>query len=82
MMTPQQAFKAHPLQLIAKNLVIIGAIAWLFIGVQQKNYVAALFGSSSQYVYVLVGLAGLYLAYREIMWIVSPQTTPVTTTPA
>jgi len=81
-MTPQQAFKDHPLQLIAKNLVILGAVALFFIGIQQKNYIADIFGASAQYIYVLIGLAGVFLAYKEAMWVISPQTTQVTATPA
>jgi uncharacterized membrane protein YuzA (DUF378 family) len=81
-MTPQQAFKDHPLQLIAKNIVILGAVALFFIGIQQKNYISTIFGEHAQYVYILIGLAGVFLAYKEAMWIIYPQSTQVTTTPA
>lgn len=81
-MTPQQAFKDHPLQLLAKNVVILGAVVLFFIGVQQKNYIAAIFGEHAHNVYILIGIAGVFLAYKEAMWVVYPQSTKVTTTPA
>ena len=68
-----QASAYHPLSLIAKNLVIIGAIVWLLIGLQGVNYVEMLLGPSyAKYVYILVGLAGLFMIYREIMWFARP----------
>lgn len=46
-------------------LVVIGAINWGLIGLFKFDLVAAIFGDMSilsRIVYVLVGLAGIYLA--------------------
>lgn len=50
-------------KLIATILVIAGALNWLAIGVQNTNLVAQLAGPNSNYVYIAVGAAGIYLAY-------------------
>jgi uncharacterized protein len=45
-------------------LAIIGALNWLLVGLFRFNLVSAIFGEMStlsRIVYVLVGLAGLYL---------------------
>lgn len=46
-------------------LIIIGALNWLLVGLFQLDVVAAVFGGSdvlwSRIVYVLIGLAGVYL---------------------
>ncbi|MGK3997125.1 DUF378 domain-containing protein [Sorangium sp. So ce1024] len=47
-------------------LVVIGAVNWGLVGLFEFNVVAAIFGRDSaisRIVYVLVGLAGLYLLY-------------------
>lgn len=54
------------LKLIATILVIVGALNWLAIGLQNTNYVSRLTGQTSSYVYVAVGAAGIYLAYLMI----------------
>lgn len=50
---------------VAWWLVLIGALNWLLVGLFQLDVVAALFGGSdvlwSRIIYVLVGLAGVYL---------------------
>lgn len=51
---------------VAMVLVIVGALNWALIGLFQWDLVAALFGTMSWFtriVYVLVGVAGLYLIY-------------------
>jgi hypothetical protein len=51
---------------VALVLVIVGALNWLLIGVFQFDLVAALFGALTpltRAVYILVGIAGLYLAF-------------------
>jgi uncharacterized protein len=51
---------------IALVLVIIGAINWGLVGLLQLDVVNAVLGSISwlaTIVYVLVGLAGLYMIY-------------------
>ena len=67
-MTPKQAFKDHPLSMIACFILIIGALNWLTIGFVGYNFVQDLFGKYSNYVYMLVGLAGLYALARTIAW--------------
>lgn len=54
------------LDLTAVILVIVGALNWGLVGLFKFNLVAAIFGTSilAAIVYVLVGLAGLYLAAR------------------
>jgi uncharacterized membrane protein YuzA (DUF378 family) len=49
-------------------LVVIGAINWGLVGLFDWNLVAALFGAGvlARIIYVLVGAAGLYLAYAAI----------------
>ncbi|WP_437928458.1 DUF378 domain-containing protein [Sorangium sp. So ce291] len=50
-------------------LVVIGAINWGLVGLFEFDVVAALFGrysAISRIVYVLVGLAGLYLLYASV----------------
>ncbi|MCA9372265.1 DUF378 domain-containing protein [Candidatus Woesebacteria bacterium] len=45
-------------------LVVVGALNWLLVGLLDFNLVTALFGSLpmlENLVYILVGLAGLYL---------------------
>jgi uncharacterized protein len=50
---------------VSITLVVIGAINWGLVGLFDWNLVAALFGSGvlARIVYVLVGAAGVYLAY-------------------
>lgn len=51
---------------VALILVIVGALNWLLVGAFNFDLVAALFGSMSalsRIVYILVGLAGLYLIF-------------------
>lgn len=52
---------------IAIILVIIGAINWGLIGIFGFDLVATLFGNMSGFsriIYSLVGLAGVYIAFR------------------
>jgi len=47
-------------------LVVIGALNWALVGLFEWNLVAAIFGRLTvlaRIVYVLVGVAGLYLIY-------------------
>ena len=66
-MTPSEAFQADPVNLIAQILVIIGAINWLGIGLQNTNYVSVYLFDYSKLIYTAVGAAGLYLAYKKVM---------------
>jgi uncharacterized membrane protein YuzA (DUF378 family) len=68
-MTPSQAFKDHPACIIACFIIIVGALNWLTIGFVGYNFVQDLFGKSSKYIYMIVGLAGLYVLVRKIIWL-------------
>jgi len=51
---------------IAFVLVLIGAINWLLIGVSGNDLVESVFGFTiAKYVYILVGLSGLFVAYKK-----------------
>lgn len=55
-----------PLDLIAMILVIIGGLNWGLVGLLSMDLVATIFGAGSliaQIVYILVGLAALYMLY-------------------
>jgi len=52
---------------VAKIFVVIGAVSWGLIGAFDFNLVTTIFGDMSMLtrtVYVLVGVAGLYVLYR------------------
>ena len=53
------------LSVIATVIAIIGALNWLSIGIFNFNFVSALLGTGmfANLVYILVGLAGLWLIY-------------------
>lgn len=68
-MTPREAWKDHPISMIACLLIIIGALNWLTIGFSGYNFVSDIFGKSSNYIYIIVGLAGLYAATRKALWL-------------
>ena len=63
---------------VAMVLVIVGALNWALIGLFQWDLVAALFGTMSWFtriVYVLVGVAGLYLIYLSTRLVQRPRAT-------
>ncbi|MGI5825957.1 MAG: DUF378 domain-containing protein [Patescibacteria group bacterium] len=56
---------------IALILVIIGALNWGAIGLFGLNFVEAIFGIATiitRIIYILVGLAGLYLIFVAPSW--------------
>ncbi|RJR25787.1 DUF378 domain-containing protein [Candidatus Microgenomates bacterium] len=58
--------RLNVLDWISLILVIVGALNWAAVGLFNYNLVSALFGvmsSITRTIYVLVGLAGLYLAF-------------------
>ena len=69
MMTPRQAFSDHPVKFIAMLLVIIGSLNYLSIGLMDKDLVLSTFKDSSKMVYIMYGIAGLYLAVHKVMWL-------------
>ena len=58
------------LYLIASIILAIGGINWLSIGIFQFDLVATIFGGTgaivSRIIYILVGVATLYLIYAAI----------------
>lgn len=55
------------LTIVSFILVIVGAINWLLVGFANFDLVAAIFGAIpvlQQIIYVVVGLAGIFLATR------------------
>lgn len=78
-MTPSEAFKSHPIMIIANILVIVGALNWLAVGLLRADYVTQLLGSEyAKYIFIIVGLAGAYLAYHKLMWLVGKDSTETT----
>lgn len=55
--------------LIAAVLVIVGALNWGLVGAANFNLVTTIFGATflSSIVFILVGIAGVYLAGRLAM---------------
>ena len=59
----------NPVDWIALILVIIGGLNWGLVGLFNYDLVAAIFGagsSLSRIVYILVGLAALYMIYYGV----------------
>lgn len=70
MMSPSEALQQHPLNVIALVLLIIGALNWLSFGLQSRDLVVPLIGAEyAKYVYILVGLAGVFSAVYFTKWI-------------
>ncbi|GGD94986.1 MULTISPECIES: DUF378 domain-containing protein [Caballeronia] len=62
--------KRTPVDWVAGALVIIGALNWGLVGAAQFDLVAAIFGAgtvAARIVYVLVGLAGVYMLIRAFV---------------
>lgn len=58
------------LDTVALVLVIVGGLNWLLVGLFEYNLVDSLFGVGSvlsKIVYVLVGLAALWMLYKLLM---------------
>ncbi len=59
------------LTLVSSILAIVGALNWLVVGAFQFDLVAFIFGSNaaimSRVIYILVGLAGIWLAIHLVM---------------
>lgn len=62
----------YTLDWIALILVIIGGINWLLVGLFSFDLVAAIFGGQkgivARIVYILVGIAAIYLLFAAIRW--------------
>ena len=57
----------HKLHFILTIVVLIGGLAWLGVGMFNKNFVHDLFGDKDKYVYDIVGLASVYLIICKLM---------------
>lgn len=63
--------KFHAWDWVATVLLIIGGLNWGLVGAFDFNLVSALFGPMSvlsRIVYIIVGLAGIYMAIEAIRW--------------
>ena len=61
--------KLNTIDIVAIVLVIIGGLNWGLVGLINTDIVASLFGAAtvlSRIVYVLVGLAAIYLAVISV----------------
>ncbi len=60
--------KMKTIDLVALALVIIGGINWGLVGVADFNLVSALLGTGmlARIIYVVVGLASLYMIYYAV----------------
>ena len=56
--------KGGTLGQVAGIVVLVGALNWGLVGLLNFNLVTTLFGAFANYVYDLVGLAALYVAYE------------------
>lgn len=62
------SLQTNPISIIAEILVYIGALNWLAIGLQNVDYVSRVAGQYTKYVFILVGIAGLYLVITKGMY--------------
>ena len=60
--------KMNTVDWIAWILVVIGALNWGLVGAFNYSLVTAIFGAGmiAQWLYILVGIAGLYFAWMAI----------------
>jgi uncharacterized membrane protein YuzA (DUF378 family) len=57
------SIKSTPITIITQLLIIIGALNWLAIGALKTNYVTKFVPEYAQYVFIAVGIAGIYQLY-------------------
>lgn len=60
--------KMSTLDWVAWVMVVVGALNWGLVGVSKLNLVEVIFGvgALTQVVYILVGLAGLYMLWMAL----------------
>lgn len=68
-MTALEVYKQNPIKFISYILVLIGALNWLSVGIGHGDLVAKVTKSFAPYVFILVGIAGIYLTVMEIKFI-------------
>lgn len=61
--------KMNTLDYITWVLVVVGALNWGLVGAFNYNLVTAIFGIGmiTQWLYIFVGLSGLYVVYKMFM---------------
>lgn len=59
----KESIKSKPITIITQLLIIIGSLNWLAIGATNTNYVTKFGGAYAQYVFIAVGVAGIYQLY-------------------
>jgi len=73
--------KRDPLLIISAILLIIGGLNWLLVAFG-INVVEAIFGSVAtsiltKLIYIVVGLAAIYMLYPLYLWLTSPAERPI-----
>jgi uncharacterized membrane protein YuzA (DUF378 family) len=53
--------------LIAELVVILAAINLLSVGLLNVDYISRMSGDFTKYVFILIGLCGLFLLYKKAM---------------
>jgi uncharacterized membrane protein YuzA (DUF378 family) len=73
--------KRDPLLIIAAILLIIGGLNWLLVAFG-VNVIDAIFGAVAtsiitRLIYIIVGLAAIYMLYPLYLWLTTPAERPV-----
>ncbi len=73
--------RRDPLLIIAAILLIIGGLNWLLVAFG-VNLVDAIFGAPAvsiitRLIYIIVGLAAIYMLYPLYMWLTAPAERPI-----
>lgn len=73
--------KRDPLLIISAILLIVGGLNWLLVAFG-INLVEAIFGNVAtslltRLVYILVGLAAIYMLYPLYLWLTGPAERPI-----
>lgn len=73
--------KRDPLLIISAILLIIGGLNWLMVSFG-INVVEAIFGAVAtsiltKLIYIVVGLAAIYMLYPLYLWLTSPAERPI-----
>ncbi|HTY90980.1 MAG TPA: DUF378 domain-containing protein [Methanocella sp.] len=73
--------KRDPLLIISAILLIIGGLNWLLVAFG-VNVVEAIFGAVAtsvltKLIYIVVGLAAIYMLYPLYLWLTSPAERPI-----
>ena len=72
-MTDTITLQNNPIEFISYILILLGGLNWLVIGLLNKDYVAVYSGAYTKYIYILVGIAALYMLAKKIMEIYQKQ---------